>query len=356
MQAETFMIFICWIPIVQFTWLSIGYFRPKRSSVRPANNSITLVIPFRNEAENLPALIQHLNKLILEQDDRIFLVDDGSEDGGIPIETFLRNEITCIRLKNEQTGSKKHALSTAILEASTEWILTTDADCAFDPYWLEEMRAQTNSNLHMLIGPVLTKRVSGLPGVLQTYESACLWFVSKASAGWNIPILCSGANLLFRRSSWLDVNGYKTHRHILSGDDVLLMNDFVKRWKNGVQTTKNKYACVLTNGHTSWKHIFDQRKRWSSKTAHLGGAKRKLLATGLMFWLFMPLPAFFFDVRLPATLIVLEISLVWTILHSFSVHFNVLHWLLFRTLYPIFLGMLLFYKPGVLLWKGRPIQ
>jgi glycosyltransferase involved in cell wall biosynthesis len=356
MQSEAILTFIYWFPFAQFIWFFIGYNRLKINSFNTTDSSLTLIIPYRNEQENLPSLIKNLNQIILRPKDQIILVDDNSTDSGITDELFLRKEITILHLKDDAVGSKKQALTQAILQSSSEWILTTDADCEFGEKWVQEMRTKLNPDLHMLIGPVLTKPGSGLQGWLQTCESVCLWSVSRASAGWNMPVLCSGANLLFRRTSWIEVGGYKAHQHILSGDDVLLMNDFSKRWKNGVRTINSRQALVLTKSLHSWKQILDQRKRWSSKRAHVGGLKKKLLLLGLAFWLFLPIAALFYDFRFPVVLFLMETGFVWSVLHGFNLSFKVSHWLLFRVAYPFFLVLLMFYKPSKVLWKGRVLQ
>jgi len=357
MQPEVLFNFICWLPLIQFSWLLIGYYRPiSLNSAKYGAGSITVVIPYRNEEKNLPKLIKNLNGLKLAADDRIFLVDDGSKDSGIPNDINLRKEISILPLQDHAAGSKKLALSHAIRSTSTDWILTTDADCEFGPDWVEAMRNHLNKDIHMLIGPVLTTYVSGFVELFQPYESICLWSVTKASSGWNIPVLCSGANLLFRRSTWIELDGYKSHEHISSGDDVLLMNDISKRWKKGVQTISDPRCLVVTTGFNSWKLVLNQRKRWISKTNHLTGFNKKLLVIGLIFWLCLPVFAFFYDFRWPGILLVGETIFIWSVLQGFSRPFNAIHWLFFRLLYPFFLVVLLFYNPRKLLWKGRVVQ
>jgi len=65
----------------------------EKRPVQTKLNNITLIIPFRDEADNLPALIDSLSKLNLKAGDEIILIDDHSSDGGISSDFNVRSEI-----------------------------------------------------------------------------------------------------------------------------------------------------------------------------------------------------------------------------------------------------------------------
>ena len=103
--------------------------------------AFSIVIPFRNEARNLPFLLDSLSHLDYPNSlFEVLLVDDDSEDESCEIiEAFRKDNSIQIRfLKNERISisPKKDAITTAIKEAQHPWIITTDADCEVPKLWL----------------------------------------------------------------------------------------------------------------------------------------------------------------------------------------------------------------------------
>jgi len=116
-------------------------------TVKP-KTKFSIIIPFRNEAENLQNLLESLRKLIYPTDlYEVLLVDDESSDDSVNmIRSFIAKEFPKekhIRVvaNNRQTVSpKKDAIITALSEANNSWIVTTDADCTFHENWLTAFR------------------------------------------------------------------------------------------------------------------------------------------------------------------------------------------------------------------------
>ncbi|MEI9943927.1 MAG: glycosyltransferase [Chitinophagaceae bacterium] len=109
------------------SWKSIPNFIPGngRSSIK-----ISVIIPARNEEENIGKLLNALNEQTYPKESfEIIVVDDHSEDGTTNIvSTFPR--VKLISLKDDNINSyKKKAIETGIAAATGELIVTTDADC-----------------------------------------------------------------------------------------------------------------------------------------------------------------------------------------------------------------------------------
>jgi glycosyltransferase involved in cell wall biosynthesis len=87
----------------------------------------TIIVPFRNEAANLPLLLDSISKLHYPKERfEVILVDDESEEVFSPHCSLFNIRI----IKNNRvSNSLKDAISTAIPFVSSEWIITTDADC-----------------------------------------------------------------------------------------------------------------------------------------------------------------------------------------------------------------------------------
>jgi len=106
-------------------------------------NRFSIVIPFRNEAHNLPGLLKSISIINYPSDlFEILLVNDDSQDYfNLIIEEFTNRNpsLNFQLLKNiRKTNSpKKDAINSAINLSNFEWIVTTDADCVVPVNWLK---------------------------------------------------------------------------------------------------------------------------------------------------------------------------------------------------------------------------
>lgn len=87
---------------------------------------MSVVIPTRNEAKNLPVVMPRLPDGLFE----VLIVDGGSTDGTVEVARELRTDVRLI----EQTGQGKgNALSTGFAAARGDILVTLDADGSADP-------------------------------------------------------------------------------------------------------------------------------------------------------------------------------------------------------------------------------
>jgi glycosyltransferase involved in cell wall biosynthesis len=348
------------VPSYLLIWILSGIIGIRKKSNHPPiqNTNITLIIPFRDESNQIPKLLNSLSKLNLLEGDEIVLVDDHSSDGGISSDYNLRGEIQILESPANQTGSKKNALSIGIHHAKNEWILTSDADCIFDPEWVNTWRKQLCTSTNMFIGPVFSIDDDfSFAGLFHHAENVCLQVIALASAKHKQPILCSGANLLFRKSIWEQVGGYERHIHIPSGDDVLLMQSFQQINPKAIFAHFENSNVVRTSAANTWKSWFLQRRRWASKTGHLANNIQKLHATLLIVWVFVfPIALWFlgpwyFFMLTPEMLLIVFLS--WKL----KTKFKYWMWPFFRIFYPgllIIMPFTSFIWPSI--WKKRGFQ
>jgi biofilm PGA synthesis N-glycosyltransferase PgaC len=330
----------------------------EKRHVQTKLNNITLIIPFRDEAAIIPALIDSLSKLNLKAGDEIILIDDHSSDGGISSEYNLRSEIQVLESPTNQSGSKKNALSIGIHHAKNEWILTSDADCTFDPEWVNTWRKQLSTSANMFIGPVFSIDDDFYSAALFHHaENACLQVIALASAKHKQPILCSGANLLFRKSIWEQVGGYEQHKHIPSGDDVLLMQSFQQINPKAIFAHFENSNVVRTSAANTWKSWFLQRRRWASKSGHLANNIQRIHAALLIVWVFVFPIAVWFLGPLYFFMLIPEILIIGFLFRKLNSKFKFWMWPIFRLIYPFLLILMpftVFIWPST--WKKRSFQ
>jgi cellulose synthase/poly-beta-1,6-N-acetylglucosamine synthase-like glycosyltransferase len=233
----------------------------------------SIIIPFRNEAENLPSLLKTIAKLNYPFElFEIIFVNDTSEDNSEAIIAAAieksKFSIKLIQNKRVSNSPKKDAIQEAIKNSNFEWIITTDADCELPKNWLNvfDSYIQQNDSI-MVCGPVIYKSNGSFIDNFQKLDGFSLQSITIGSFGLNIPLLNNGANLAYRKDAFLKVNGFSGNDHIASGDDIFLLEKMKKHFPDRVHFLKTPDAIVSTKPQPSWRNIINQRIRWASKTS-----------------------------------------------------------------------------------------
>ncbi len=229
-------------------------------------SKVSIVIPCRNEATNIGKCLRSIAQQTLSiYQFEIIVIDDFSEDATYKIATEFVNNLPLTVLKNTIAG-KKNALSMGIEYAVNDIIITTDADCTMENQWLSNMLFSfEQKQLNMLCGPINFNDSSSLFQQLQQTESAAVVGISAAMMAMQKPATCNGANLMFKKSIFNQLNGYNHHKALASGDDDLLMQTFYNYDKKKVAYHLNLNAMVYTNACLGLKEFLNQRIRWLSK-------------------------------------------------------------------------------------------
>ena len=137
----------------------VELFKPPKSI---AKTKFSVIIPFRNEVENLNDLLYSISLLNYPKElFEILLVDDDSKDDSVHlIKNFTtKNDKLNIKIitNNSRTNSpKKDAIQTAILQANFDWIITTDADSIVPENWLKIFDAYIQKHETKLIAAPVT--------------------------------------------------------------------------------------------------------------------------------------------------------------------------------------------------------
>ncbi len=351
-----------------FCIVTIGFYRQKRkesyyiaSSSKIDLNELVVLIPFRNEAHRIDVLLTSLNKLTLTPKEFVFINDHSTDNSTELIEQNLENVAYRIIDLPDGLQGKKLALRYGIENSSSTYLLTVDADCAFQTNYFELITTLQSTDMYVL--PVMMKARNL---VEQLYEIDLI-LVNAANvglAGLKRPIMASGANLLFKREVMNEVDSIETHRHISSGDDMYLLRDFREHQKE-VRLIANAAYRVETETPQSFKEFIDQRLRWLGKTADLrDGLSNKLtIVQSALTVIFLLLLVYFIKIQEWEMLIYFFSSKVIIDLVLFAPYFLSMKkwagWLLlplYELLFPLYVvvifSLIFIYKPK---WKGREI-
>jgi cellulose synthase/poly-beta-1,6-N-acetylglucosamine synthase-like glycosyltransferase len=327
---------------------------------------ISVIIPVRNEEDN----ILHVLKSLEMQDHptsrfEVLVTDDFSTDQTAErVHQFMFNTTMSVRWISNSNGDaigKKAALKRAIDASKGDIVLTTDADCLMGLHWIQSMaRAFSSADINMVTGFVKSQGGSTLMSRLEQLDQLVLSSVGATSVLSGKPVLCSGANLAFRKQAFYEVGGYNYGAKDPSGDDTYLMLRMIPH----VRFNKNQNSLVTTRSQSDWKTIVQQRIRWASKAKHY--KEKRILAFGAFMTLLnlsplVYLPFCFLNVEIFIAMVYwFSLKLIMDFLFvspfaRFSNQRGLLKTLpIYSLIYPIYILMALFMIPfRGYEWKGR---
>ena len=238
--------------------------------------TFSIIVPFRNEAENLPFLLESIEKLNYPTElFEVILVDDESEEKYDLQSTIY--DLKIIPNQRKSNSPKKDAIETAIQIAKHNWIVTTDADCEVPENWLQVFDAKIQEkNVKMCVGSVGYKKETGFLNDFQNNDFLSLQGVTAGSFGIEKPFMCNGANFAYEKNFFKDLNGFKGNNNLASGDDVFLLQKALKAAPKKIAYLGN-LNIVFTKSCDSWKALIHQRVRWASKTSAYANWYPKIL-------------------------------------------------------------------------------
>ncbi len=251
----------------------------KTYDISIGNSSISVLIPVRNEEQNLPKLIGQIEKIVNEQIEFV-IVDDHSEDDTMKVlEQITHYKVKILRLPDEFKG-KKQAVKYGLKHCLGNCVLFTDADTIISANWISTM-VKAYEHADMILGPVLpdtSKKGKSFLTIFEYFDTLAMQLISFASTKAGVPFLASAANMAIKKD--VAIKLYENiNTNIQSGDDVFLLHEFVKHGKK-VTFVFSKDSIVWVKPSENWKEFFKQRLRWVSKTPYY-----KLPAAIFMSWM-----------------------------------------------------------------------
>lgn len=279
----TYLLLVC---ILILGWLkATGSQQSVGNISNPArgNAVLSVVIAVRNEVRHLPRLISDL-RLQSVTDMEIIVVDDHSEDDTVAAAIAATDGDERFHFAVSSGSGKKAALTTGVTLAKGTIVLTTDADCRVGPNWVATMTQSFSDPTTMMVFASVRISSSKLFDHMQSLEFATLIGAGAATATFNLPTMCNGANLSYRKSAFVSVGGYNDNLQIPSGDDEFLMRKIKQKYPNSVRFCGAQEATVTTSPMPGFVAFFDQRIRWAGKWRRSGNLTSTLLALSIFIF------------------------------------------------------------------------
>jgi cellulose synthase/poly-beta-1,6-N-acetylglucosamine synthase-like glycosyltransferase len=294
-KMQQAVLIICLLLIISYTaiiiyyaiaWLSLPNWQlattqpiPKGLANSPITAQLSIIIPARNEEDNIGACIQSiLNQSYSKNLYEIIVVNDHSTDATASIvKTFNEPNIKCIDLinfiGNETNSFKKKGIEVGVAQANGELIITTDADCVAPPNWLQTIAAfYEEKKPDLIVMPVSIFPSPSGEGlgvrfieIFQALDFMTLQGITGSAVHKKIHSMCNGANLAYTKKAFNTVNGFAGINNIASGDDMMLMHKIYSENKKGIVYLKSAAVIVQTKPVKTITEFINQRIRWASK-------------------------------------------------------------------------------------------
>jgi GT2 family glycosyltransferase len=171
---------------------------------------LSVIVPARNGARSLPALLRSLKSQTLPSSRfEVIVVDNASSDGTAEVAAAHG-----ARVVREPVANRSRARNRGAAAALTRLYAFTDADCVARPEWLERL-LRCRPSAPLVAGEVEV-RVRDRPNAIERFEA--LWRFGQGAwveeQGW-----AATANLLVAAQAFDAIGGFDpTWRHI--GEDV----------------------------------------------------------------------------------------------------------------------------------------
>jgi len=262
-------------------WLATPEIFTKKDT--PSKLQISIIVSARNEEKNIEKCIKSLlNQNYNKSNYEILVFDDFSEDKTYDIVSKFK-EVKIFKLQDvleekfKNLANKKRAISLGIKEAKNNTIITVDADCFYKEDWLLSFaQFYEKTNAKMISAPIDFLSENTFFSNFLELDLISLIGITCATIKNNKPTMVNGANLLFTKNIFIELNGFDGNEDIASGDDVFLMQKIHKKYNNAIIFLKNKDSFAYTNAPNNFSEFINQRIRWTSKSVRFADSYIKI--------------------------------------------------------------------------------
>jgi len=253
-------------------------FFPKEKKQKDTNTNFftafDIVIVFKNEADNIPRLLESLLNLNYPKTEySVLWIDDNSEDESCKIiNDFAQiNGIENYKIFSLHRTNKISAKLTAYKifynEFKNNYILFLDADCEVKENFLISIDAQiSKTKPSILLNPLIIKDSSSTFSKLQAIEFSSLMASTIATCQMRKPIMANGANMCVEKEFLKEYIDSAENKQVQHGDDMYML-DLAIHLKKKIDFNFDFESIVKTLPKNTLKDFVRQRTRWASKSA-----------------------------------------------------------------------------------------
>lgn len=160
---------------------------------------ISIVVPARNEAANLPELLRRLHGVLAEVTARyeIIIVDDGSTDATVAtLRTLRQSDLNLRFIRLARNFGKEAALSCGLTAARGQAVATLDCDLQHPPELLVDMLAAWRGGAEIVMG---LRQDRSADGGLRRFLTRGYYYLMSHLSEIDIPVGLGDYNLYDRK-------------------------------------------------------------------------------------------------------------------------------------------------------------
>ncbi len=145
-------------------------------------DSLTLVVPAYNEADNLPTVLPEMVEFCRQRQWQLILVDDGSTDDTVSVLCNFKGNPDLLILRHKVNQGYGAALKTGIRKVKSTYVVTLDADGQHMLSYLDLMwQVLRTHDADLVIGKRISNHSQGV------YRQAGKWLIRKIT-GLILPL------------------------------------------------------------------------------------------------------------------------------------------------------------------------
>ena len=246
-------------------FVRLAFYKPLKKQKEENMPPVSVVIAARNEYynlnDNLPA--------ILEQDYPSFevvVVNHASDDDTEELLEQFKNRYSNLKVVtiNQDLNffkGKKFPLSIGIHEAKNDVLILTDADCLpASKDWIKNIANHYGSiKTQVVLGYGPYERKKSLLNLIIRYDTFMVSMQYLSFALMGKPYMGVGRNLSYRKSLFLQNNGFVSHYGIASGDDDLFIRDVANKRNTEIELHPDSF--VYSKPKRTFSDWWKQKKR-----------------------------------------------------------------------------------------------
>lgn len=232
---------------------------------------VSVVIAAKNEAHNIPNLIDALSRQTASPElFEVLIVDDHSSDTTRELIQSLSEQypwLVSFSLPKGGASGKRVALSFGIARAKFDFIGITDADCIPSTAWIESLQRSFVKDNSFIFGPAISDMTGNYISRIGSFENFKGSLLIYASAYIGKPFSARAANFGFPKEIFNRLGGYSGIGESLSGDDDLLIRE---AFKSGIKVNyfTNLSGAVHYFQKRNIKDYLRQKARHTSSSHH----------------------------------------------------------------------------------------
>ena len=261
----------------------------KQSISNGSLKGVSVIVCARNESENL---LKNLPSLLsqIHPDYEVIVVNDSSWDDTADVLKAFAQQYPTLKVihideEKQQMQGKKFALTLGIKAAKHDVVLLTDADCLpCSEYWVAGMSEAISEGNKIVLGVSQYDYREGWLNKLIRWDAlqSALHYGGAALAGK--PYMGVGRNLCYDRELFFRIGGFKSHYHIIGGDDDLFINEVAGKTKMHVA------VAFASQTHSAPKQSFSawflqKRRHIETSSRYRTSHKISLMIWALSYWM-----------------------------------------------------------------------